>query len=203
MTDIGTLGGAESGAHSINANGQVVGWWSQNPSAITTRAFIWDRVGGMHDLGTLGGAASDAVAINSSGQVAGWASESWAYYAVIWSPSGVIRKLGTLSADQLYSGADAINDAGQVVGWSGLSDARNAFVWSQATGMQGLGGLGGQSEAVGINGIGQIVGYSYDASGIRHGVLWTPVPEPSSLFAMLCGVAGMGAMLRNRNRRHR
>src|SRR5215204_2722629 len=68
LLDLGTLGGQESHAYSINERGQVVG------DALTatgeTHAFIWKK-GVMIDLGTLGGTSSYARAINDRGQVVG------------------------------------------------------------------------------------------------------------------------------------
>src|SRR3954451_8963469 len=55
---LGTLGGAESFALSINEPGEVVGA-SQLPSG-NYRAFLWRAGQGMRSLGTLGGAHSRA-----------------------------------------------------------------------------------------------------------------------------------------------
>jgi probable HAF family extracellular repeat protein len=52
--DLGTLGGSNSRAVSMNSSGQVVGY-SELPSDTATHAFLWTRAGGMIDLGTLGG----------------------------------------------------------------------------------------------------------------------------------------------------
>ena len=49
--------------------------------------------------------------------------------------------------------------------------------------------------ANGTNDNGWIVGYSTDALGFEHAVLWMPVPEPSSILALLCGIGGMGGEL--------
>jgi probable HAF family extracellular repeat protein len=77
---LGTLGGRESVAWSVNNVGQVVGW-AQTASG-ARHAFVWDRRAGMRDLGTLGGTGSEARFINDAGQifgftdVPGW-SDSW------------------------------------------------------------------------------------------------------------------------------
>jgi probable HAF family extracellular repeat protein len=51
--------------------------------------------------------------------------------------------------------------------------AREAFVWSESTGMIGLGRLGGiSSEAMGVNSVGQVVGYSDTKRGRDAAFLW-------------------------------
>ena len=67
MKDLGTLGGATSGAYAINNSGQVVGS-ADTPNY--THAFLYSG-GTMSDLGTLGGTTSIAQGINASGQVIG------------------------------------------------------------------------------------------------------------------------------------
>jgi uncharacterized membrane protein len=65
----------------------------------------------------------------------------------------------------------AINERGQIL-FRGLLD--NDFLWQNGkmTGVDSLPG-GGDSEAVAINGSGQIVGWSETKSGVKHAVLWT------------------------------
>jgi probable HAF family extracellular repeat protein len=54
MQDLGTLGGNESWALGVSADGSVVVGEAQN-AAGQERAFRWTASGGMQDLGTLGG----------------------------------------------------------------------------------------------------------------------------------------------------
>lgn len=71
-TDLGTLGGARSEAHAINAEGWVVGSGDTLVGHGPTHAFLWQGVpGGMFDLGTLGGSTSSASGINSARQIVG------------------------------------------------------------------------------------------------------------------------------------
>ena len=69
VTDLGTLGGTNSGASAINDKGQAAGW--SLTSSGEHHAFLWTVTGGMRDLGTLGGTNSVAGAINNNGQVVG------------------------------------------------------------------------------------------------------------------------------------
>jgi probable HAF family extracellular repeat protein len=93
VTDLGTLGGASSGANAINNRGQVVGGSLNatpdptNPGSTELRAFLWQD-GVMSDLGTLGGPDAyidsngnliGATAINDHGQITGGAT----YNAVV------------------------------------------------------------------------------------------------------------------------
>ena len=108
------------------------------------------------DLGTLGGAASYATGINSSGQVSGVSQISGGTleHAFLYS-GGVMQDLGTLGGTQ--SQAWAIDASGEVVGGSYLANTDyHAFVDSGGV-MQDL-GLLGESEALGVNGAGQVVG---------------------------------------------
>jgi probable HAF family extracellular repeat protein len=73
ITDLGTLGGSESGAHAINNSGQIVGWSDKGGASgdlLHTDAFLWQE-GKMRALSL----ASDerffpaAFAINDRGQI--------------------------------------------------------------------------------------------------------------------------------------
>jgi probable HAF family extracellular repeat protein len=89
LTWLGTLGGTESRANGVSADGRVVvgqarnaaGWW---------RAFRWTASGGMQDLGTLGGAESVASGVSADGQVIVGESRNTAGFvrAFRWTASG-------------------------------------------------------------------------------------------------------------------
>ena len=176
LTDLGTLGGRDSGASGINNNGQVVG--SADTSDYTTHAFLYSG-GSMQDLGTLGGNNSEANGINNSGQVVGAASTSGdsGYDAFLYS-GGSMQDLGTLGGT--YSYAYGINNSGQVVGQSYVSGpATRAFLYSGGS-MQDLGTLPAPFDysisANAINNGGQVVGVASSGS----------VPVPSFTAAVPC-----------------
>src|SRR5262245_19038704 len=93
VTELGTLGGAQSGALAINGAGQVVG--SADVDGLHRHAFRWSPGGGMEDLGTLGGPTSCATAINAVGLVVGYADlPNGTTHAFRWSPENGMEDLG-------------------------------------------------------------------------------------------------------------
>lgn len=115
VIDLGTLGGNESRAYSINDNGQIVG--GAYNSSNYHRACLFDTTGGgaNTDLGTLGGDYSDARSINNNGQIVGWAEDSDLHACLFDSTGGGANiDLGALDGD--FSSALSINDNGQIVG---------------------------------------------------------------------------------------
>ena len=69
MTDIGTIGGTESYAVAVSANGSVIAGYATLPSdSHTVHAFRYAD-GVMTDIGTLGGSGSEALGISADGSV--------------------------------------------------------------------------------------------------------------------------------------
>jgi probable HAF family extracellular repeat protein len=68
VTDLGTLGGASSGATDLNEAGAVVGW--SRTAAGQVHATVW-RGGRIIDIGTLGGPQSSATSISNNFAVVG------------------------------------------------------------------------------------------------------------------------------------
>jgi probable HAF family extracellular repeat protein len=104
--DLGTLGGPDAMAVSINESGQIIGNSYTNSDlspacsfpgfdSLTTGAFLWKN-GTMTNLGSLGGTCTNATAINNRGQVAGYSylTGDATFHPFIWD-RGVFRDLGT------------------------------------------------------------------------------------------------------------
>ena len=84
-TNLGTLGGINSYANAVNANGRVVGASNYRPKSAAVHAFMWHDGGVMQDLHTAGGPYSSAEAVADDGTVAGATSDAAGTYgAALW-----------------------------------------------------------------------------------------------------------------------
>lgn len=150
VTDLGTLGTANSQELGINARGHVTGYFYPTGS-VAPHAFVYD--GTMRDLGTLpGGASSYGHGINDSGQVTG---ESYPHAFLY---DGTMHDLGTFPGGNNSSG-QGINDSGHVTGYSRTSDGDyHAFLYDGT--MHDLGTFPGGRTSFGhaINNSGQVTG---------------------------------------------
>ena len=147
MQDLGTLGGNDASATTVNERGQIVGvsYTNTTPNETTNvptmHPFLWEN-GSMRDLGSLGGTLAmpgsftflgGTRVLNDAGEVAGTSMlpGDEVLHACIWS-NGRITDLGTLGGRT--SEALAINNKGQVVGRARLSDTpvvRHPFLWER------------------------------------------------------------------------
>src|SRR4051812_16856133 len=146
VTDLGTLGGSESFANTLNAGGQVSGASFMLGDA-SYHTFLWKPTtangasGTKTDLGTLGGSQSFGNALNASGQVTGESATTGnaSDHAFLWKPAtpggatGTMYNLGTLGGTNSHG--YILNATGQVTGDSDLTgDATShAFLWKPAT----------------------------------------------------------------------
>ena len=164
QTILGTLGGRDSFAWSINNAGQVSGWSHVAGSTPGTsgdeHAFIFQN-GAFEDIGvkTTGG-NSNASSINATGQVAGWVRAR----TISGDDGAFLYSAGSFVFFQANSSAFDINNAGQVVGGIGGNDngSGNAFLFSGGV-VQDLGKVSAGHKfaiASAINNAGDVVGVS-------------------------------------------
>lgn len=173
IVDLGTLGGTQGAAVSMNAIGQAVGAsLNAKPdpyAAAPMQACLWLPNNGVF-------AGYYEFAMNSF-----FAPASTETHATYWWGSAKID-MGTLGGPD--SNAYAINQLGQAVGWSYTSGQANEFghpdvhpfVWSaRDRKMRDLGSLGGScGMATAINNRGQVVGgANLPGDMTMHAFIWT------------------------------
>jgi probable HAF family extracellular repeat protein len=173
MTDLGTLGGLDSGGNAINDSGEVVG--TSNTSNGGRSAFA-DRNGAMTAIDS-----GSATAVNRFGEVAGSGP-----FPVAGTPGDVFEQafsyqdgkttvLGLLPGEGgIFTDATGINNSGEVVG-NGDNSASLERAWKFQNGtMTDIGTLGGaQASATAINSSGQIVGSAGTSTGGWDGFLYS------------------------------
>jgi probable HAF family extracellular repeat protein len=167
--DLGTLGGPDAAAGSVNERGEVIGisYTNSTPNPTTglptVAAFLW-RKGKMIDLGNFGGNLTGIAAINNRGQVIGTSNlpGDEFYDPFVWQ-DGKLIDLYTSSVGGNPFTVYALNDRGQAVGGGAFPDRPyDAYAWKDGV-VTDLGFLDGDcySEAFVINSKGQIAGQSY------------------------------------------
>jgi probable HAF family extracellular repeat protein len=190
MQDIGTLGGPDALAFSINERGQVAGqsYTNAEPNKTTglptLEPFLFQD-GKMISLGSLGGTMGGtgpqgSIMINNRGQIIGTSNLAGDqfFHAFLWE-NGVMSDLRTLGGPT--STALWINEVGEIVGEADISDVpdgngfpHHAFLWRDGN-MRDLGTLAFTSHAESINNKGQVVGRSRiecEICVLQHGFLW-------------------------------
>lgn len=192
--DLGTLGGPDSVALTINARGDATGWSytsfnaDPNSGVPIVDPFFWsadDRV--MIDMGNLGGTFAAPYYMNNRGEVTGAANLAGdlAVHIFIWSKVKGMQDIGALGGT--FGHPDWINDAGDVVGTATTATKlHRAFLW-RADKMINLGTVGDDkdSEGTSVNSQGQVVGFS-GVFGVadQHGWVWEhsgPIKDLNSL----------------------
>ena len=202
MTRPSTPGAVDRDAVDINDAGQIAGTATfYDGQAYRARGFRLDRDGSFRYLHPLPGDTSSAVYghLSSTGQIAGASSNpGGSLVAAVWNANTDVVRVGTLPG-QLESLAFAVNDSGVVVGTSGRLNSGDsvAFVWQNGEMLDlNTAFLGGRGftlrQARAVNNLGQIAGWRSDTDGTNWSAfLLTPIPEPSSLLALLCGLGGL------------
>ena len=130
LTDLGSLGGANSEALAINVNGLIVG--DSQMTGGTIHAFVFDS-GAMKDLGTLPGFtnASFARGVNNTGQIVGESDSDNQKRAFVYS-NGQMSDLTQAAINMRQAGfsaldvANGINNQGWIAGFGTTLDGRLA-----------------------------------------------------------------------------
>ena len=171
--DVTDLGGSVApllDATSLNAAGQIVaGAFLSSPP--TGPALVLGP-NQFRSLGAYKGLQSVGQAVNGRGVLAGYfITQDRRYNAFRWRPTGGYTLLGD-GTSQTF--AYDLNDADVVVGeLSPQAASRRALRWDAAGVQFQLPGLGGTDVgARAIDQQGDIAGFSSDAGGITHAVLW-------------------------------
>ncbi len=155
----------------VNNSGQVVGGYLNSSKQLN--AFIWTN-GLLVNLGTLGGdVSSSAYGINAQGQVVGNSMSNQGHSTAFISNGTGMTSLCPLCQSSTY--AMAVNSggiaAGGIVGSGNYLNAAE-FIAGRAIDIGTLGG--DQSVAYGIDGSGDIVGYSFLAGDlVAHAFLYS------------------------------
>ena len=130
LTDLGSLGGANSEALAINVNGLIVG--DSQLTGGTIHAFVFDS-GAMKDLGALPGFtnASFARGVNNTGQIVGESDSDNQKRAFVYS-NGQMSDLTQAAVNMRQAGfsaldvANGINNQGWIAGFGTTLDGRLA-----------------------------------------------------------------------------
>ena len=212
--DLGTFGGPNGGARSINARGDIVG--KADTAAGPPKqehAFFWSE-GVMHDLGTFGGYSSTANSINNRGWIVGAADTTipdptgtigpTENHAFLRTVDGTLQDLGTLGGPNSH--ALSINDKGVIVGWSQVDFNIGAFgipdlhpaMWVNGV-LTRLPDLGGSvSLAIHVNNNGTAVGQSFVADDSAFFAVMWKNGVLTNLGALGTDVASSAGSINNR-----
>ena len=176
LIDLGAkLNSPDSGATSINARGEVVGYFIGNLTLGTTApplGFLY--AGCLPQTVKVGDVGNNADAINNLGEIAGAFTDASGHtHGYLRKQDGKIVELTALASLGATDVAPvAINDCGQIAGWY-YGPKSGAFL-TQPGGAapKDLGALGDFAAALCVNDLGQVVGYS-DADHIgQHAFLY-------------------------------
>ena len=198
LQDLGTLGGSNAFATSINESGEVAG--CANTDSINQNAFLWKN-GTMIDLGSFGGSYACAFQVNNHGQVMGLSTlpGDQVQRAFFGDHEG-LTDLGTFGGSVVEP--FWLNENGDVVGGADYPGdmIRHAFLWKKGV-MSDLGTTYHEcstsgSVALGVNSKVQIVGNSWCDDIAAAGFLWEnggPMVDLNTLVSSNAGMYLFGA----------
>lgn len=201
-----------SAAYQLNDKGEVIGYVRNSTG---NHAVIW-RNGQISEVVELPGAEETGlVDISSSGRIVGFSSMWYMNYEPIQIMPGANQVESMGMGGQIYE-ATGINNAGVIIGYRAMSfDYDNTFYWSQETGGVSMTSLidpatlpaGGMElqQLFDINDKGQIVGNAIFGGQYRAVLLDPvpqPVPEPTALSFLICGLLVLGMAYKNLNQRN-
>ena len=173
--DLGTLGGENSWAAAINAEGMIAGWAQLADHSIHAAAWADGLATDLGSIDPIHCDYSEAYGINSKGIIVGESCVANAFHPVRFRKPGVIDDLGSWGGS--YGRAVAINDVGVIVGYAtrpGRS-TYHAFIWTEGTTLRDVGSLPGLAHSyLGcINSAGVAAGISFDENDVvRRGIVW-------------------------------
>jgi probable HAF family extracellular repeat protein len=166
--DLGTLGGPDAAGLFVNERGQVVGesYTNSTPNPTTglptLDPFLWEK-GTMIDLGSLGGTLGLATLLNNRGDVVGTSNLAGdqTSHPFLWH-DGKLVDLFTATIGGSPITVNQLSENGEIVGGAAFPNRSfDAYLWRNGVATD-LGTVGGDcfSEAVALNSVSQVVGYS-------------------------------------------
>lgn len=179
MVDLGTLGGDESEALDVSADGSFVVGWAEDAARIK-KAFIWDEISGIRSLGTPSTLYSEARGITADGElvVGMFGSPPALFNAFTWTAATGIQDIPEVPDPSIANDVSA--DGRYIVGiarfgYNGNPDYQFAFRFDTLTrrvdNLFSIGGVGSEALAVSDDGS-TVVGWSYNATGNINAFRW-------------------------------
>lgn len=196
MRDLGTLGGNDTVAHGVSADGSVVVGTSATPAQSIRHAFVWTEASGMLDLGAVF-RNSEARGVSADGTtVVGYTETtvSLETRAFRWTAATGMVLLGTTTPGLVQAvRANAVNSDGSVVvgrATSGMAGVPpRGFRWTAATGMQDIGVPAGfTSHSV------SVIDVSDDGNVLLCSVESSALPDRAFLWTQASGFTDLGTL---------